>query len=127
MGTIVRTAEAFGLNSLASTEPDFDLFYSKTIDCSRGKVFHTVLHRFASGEAAIEHLQKSGHQIAVTTLRDSTIQSFVQLDDRPIAVVFGNETTGVSPEIEAKADIRIQIPMSGTVESLNVGVSASMN
>lgn len=127
IGTIVRTAEAFGIREFISTKEDFDWFYKKAIDASRGKIFASHLSRCHSGKEAISRLKERGYQIAVTTIRDSVIQSFAQVEDRPLAIVFGNETTGVCPEVEQEADLRIQIPMSGSVESLNVGVAAGIS
>jgi RNA methyltransferase, TrmH family len=127
VGTIVRTAEAFGIHEFVSTEDSLDLFYKKTIDASRGTVFSARLQRFPSAKEAVSALKKNGYQIAVTTLRDSVLQSFANIDPKPIAIVFGNETSGACPEIEKEADIRIQIPMCGSVESLNVGVAAGIS
>lgn len=127
IGTIVRTAEAFGIQEFISTKEDFDWFYTKAIDASRGKILSSHLIRYASPEETTLKLKASGYQIAVTTLRESTIQSFAPIEGRPLAIVFGNETTGCSPDMERAADVRIQIPMSGTVESLNVGVAAGIS
>lgn len=127
IGTIVRTAEAFGIREFIATKEAFDWFYKKAIDASRGKIFASHLNRCCSGQEAISKLKERGYQIAVTTIRDSVMQAFAQVEDRPIAIVFGNETEGVSPEMEKEADLRIQIPMSGSVESLNVGVAAGIS
>lgn len=127
IGTIVRTAEAFGIQEFISTKEDFDWFYTKAIDASRGKILSSHLIRYPSAQETIARLKAFGYQIAVTTLRESTIQSFAPVEDRPLAIVFGNETTGCSPEMGRAADLRIQIPMSGTVESLNVGVAAGIS
>lgn len=127
IGTIVRTAEAFGIQEFISTKEDFDWFYSKAIDASRGKILASRLIRYTSAEETIKSLKAAGYQIAVTTVRQSTIQSFAPVQGRPLAIVFGNETTGCCREIEIAADLRIQIPMSGTVESLNVGVAAGIS
>jgi hypothetical protein len=53
IGTIVRTASAFGVRDLVLTAPDLDLFYRKIVDASRGTVFAARLHRYASGADAI--------------------------------------------------------------------------
>lgn len=127
IGTIVRTAEAFGIQEFISTKTDFDWFYTKTIDASRGKILSSHLIRTHSHLEAISKLKTSGYQIAVTTLRESTLQPFVPIEGRPLAIVFGNETNGCSAEMEMAADLRIQIPMSGSVESLNVGVAAGIS
>lgn len=127
IGTIVRTAKAFSIHEFASTDSEFDLFYKKTIDSSRGSVFTASLKRYSSGKDAIGALKKAGYQIVVTTLSDSEHQSFAKIQNKPIAVVFGNETGGVSKEVSDLADVRIQIPMSGEMESLNVAVAAGIS
>lgn len=127
IGTIIRTAAAFGIHDFVSTDENLDFSYKKTIDSSRGTVFSSQLHRFKSGTEAINHLKAAGYQIAVTTPHASTMQSFAKVEQKPIALVLGNETTGVSDEVMGQADIKIQIPMSGPVESLNVGVAAGIS
>lgn len=127
IGTIVRTAEGFGIQEFLSTQESFDWFYTKAIDASRGKILSSQLIRNHSAKEAIAKLKTAGYQIAVTTLRESTLQAFAQVEGRPLAIVFGNETTGCSPEMEKAADLKVHIPMSGSVESLNVGVAAGIS
>lgn len=127
LGTIVRTAAAFGIREFITTDPSLDFFYKKTIDASKGTVFHSHLKRFHSGQEAVRYLKAQGFQIAVMTPHESVIQPFAPLDQKPIAIVLGNETDGVSEEVEALADLKIQIPMSGAIESLNVGVAAGIS
>ena len=127
IGTIIRTASAFGIHNFATTDENCDFFYKKTIDASRGTVFDISLNRYKSGPDAIRHLKAQGYQVAVTTPHASVMQSFVQIEEKPLAIVFGNETDGASPEVMDQADIRIQIPMAGAVESLNVGVAAGIS
>lgn len=127
IGTIVRTAAAFGIREFITTEANQDFFYKKTIDASRGTVFSSPLKRFKSGTEAIQYLKQQGYQIAVTTPYNSIIQSFAKIEEKPIAIVLGNETNGVSQEVTDQADIKIQIPMSGAIESLNVGVAAGIS
>lgn len=127
IGTIIRTASAFGIQDFVSTDENCDFYYKKTIDASRGTVFDTALTRFKSGLDAIRYLKDKGFQVAVTTPHASVMQSFAQIEQKPLAIVFGNETTGASSEVMDQADIRIQIPMAGAIESLNVGVAAGIS
>jgi len=127
IGTILRTAAAFGIREIASTDETQDFFYRKTIDASRGSVFSCRFRRYPSGIETIRQLKEQGYQIAVTTPHASVMQSFAKIEQKPIAIVFGNETNGASQEILENADIKIQIPMSGSMESLNVGVAAGIS
>jgi TrmH family RNA methyltransferase len=127
VGTIVRTARAFGVRDLVSTCPDLDLFYKKTIDASRGTVFDARLRRYASGVAAIGALKAQGYQVVATSSYGRSVQALALLQEKPVALVVGNETTGVADDILAAADAVVQIPLSGPVESLNVGVAAGIS
>lgn len=127
IGTIIRTCHAFGIHNLVSTTHTLDLYQKKTIEASRGSVFATRLTKLDSGSAAVRFLQKKGYQIVATSPRGKHIQSLVELEQKPVALVVGNETTGVSPEIEAQADYLVQIPMSDEMESLNVGVATGIS
>jgi len=127
IGTIVRTAAAFGIEDIIGTSPDFDLYQRKCIDASRGTVMHANFEGFNNPLQAVENLKKRGYQIVATTLEGSTLQSLAKLEKRPVAIVFGNETHGVSQEVLQQADLRIQIPMATELDSLNVGVAAGIS
>jgi len=127
IGTIIRTCHAFGIRDVISTTNDFDIYQRKTIEASRGSVFTTRLKRFQSETETIEYLKKQGYQIVATSPKGSDLQSLVELRRQPVALVVGNETTGISSEFEKQADFLIQIPMSHTVESLNVGVATGIS
>lgn len=127
LGTIIRTARAFGIRDLVSTTPDLDLYYKKILSASRGKAFDMRLQRFSSGEATIAALKQRGYQIVATSPYAKDIQSMAPLQAKPLALVVGNETAGISQEIMRQADVVVQIPMSGTVESLNVGVATGIS
>ena len=127
IGTIVRTAAAFGIHDLVSTLPDFDLFHRKTVDASRGCAFSAHCKNFENPKEAISSLKKAGYQVVATALEGSQLQSLVKLKKKPVAIVFGNETTGVSQEVLDLADLCIQIPMATELDSLNVGVAAGIS
>ena len=127
IGTIVRTGNAFGVSTYLTTNRDFDPYYRKTIDASRGFVFQSSFKAFNDPEMTIGYLQDEGYQVITTSPYGSTVQALTELDERPIALVIGNETNGVSAEFLRDADKIILIPMHGNVESLNVGVSAGIS
>ncbi len=127
LGTIVRTASAFGIRHLVSTTPDLDLFYKKVVSASRGKVFEAVLQTFPSPHATIVALKQRGYQVVATSSHARHIQALAPLQPKPVALVVGNETEGISDEVMQLADVVVQIPMSGLVESLNVGVATGIS
>jgi TrmH family RNA methyltransferase len=127
IGTIIRTASAFGIRDIVSTTPTLDVFYKKIISASRGRVFETRVQRYSSGSAAIAALKQKGYQVIATSPYARDIQSMAPLQARPVALVVGNETEGIADDIVRNADIVVQIPMSGQVESLNVGVATGIS
>ena len=127
LGTILRTGHAFGIGSVIATSSDFDIYHRKTIEASRGSAFATRVDRFGSASEAIAYLKGRGYQIVATSPRGSELQSLVELQRRPVALVVGNEANGISAEFEAAADFLIQIPMSHAIESLNVGVATGIS
>lgn len=127
IGTIVRTCHAFGIQNLISTNSKIDLFHKKTVDASRGKVFSTDLQTFENPTETIKHLKNQGYQIITTSPYGENIQSMTILKNKPVALIIGNETNGVSDEFMKNADFTVQIPMSGEVESLNVGVATGIS
>ena len=78
-----------------------------------------------SGAALLEKMRECGKKIVCTDPRSN-----VYYDDAPmaedIALVIGNESGGISPELLAGADISVGIPMEGRTESLNAAVSAGI-
>jgi TrmH family RNA methyltransferase len=126
IGSLVRTARGFGVKDIWITTSDFDPMSRKTIDASRGLVFSTRFHRLASAEETAFSLKTAGYEIVVTSPHAKELQSQVRLSGRPVALVVGNETNGVSPPLFAAADKVVQIPMR-SIESLNVVVATGIS
>jgi TrmH family RNA methyltransferase len=72
-------------------------------------------------------LKERGYQIIATSPYARDIQSLAPLQAKPVALIVDNETTGIADDIIRNADIVVQIPMSGQVESLNVGVATGIS
>ncbi len=84
------------------------------------------LHRYSSATECLARLKKKGFRIAVTHLAENSMP-YTELDyAQPLAIVFGNESEGISKEALELADYRIRIPMVGMVQSLNLSVSAGV-
>ncbi len=122
IGTIMRTAAAFNIYDIVTTHKDFDPYYKKVIEASRAYVFKMKFTLCDSVQEAVAYLRAQNFYIVATSPEAPTIQSQCILPQRPLALVVGNETEGVSPELMNEADMTIQVPMGGLVESLNVGV-----
>ena len=127
IGTIIRSGRAYGIKDYISTNESFDPYIPKTTDAARGTNFKVNFHRYASPQKAVSYLKENGYQIVATSPHGKSLQSTIKLDKKPVALVVGNETKGVSDEVLEEADHIVQIPMYTGVESLNVGVATGIS
>ncbi|GAA5416468.1 tRNA (guanosine(18)-2'-O)-methyltransferase [Paraliobacillus ryukyuensis] len=127
IGTIIRTGKAYGINNFVATNKEFDPYVPKTIDASRGAAFKVNVRRYEKPNDAVSYLKEKGYQIIATSPRGKSLQSTLHLEKKPVALVVGNETSGVSEEVLQEADHIIQIPMYTSIESLNVGVATGIS
>ncbi|MBP2329623.1 TrmH family RNA methyltransferase [Kibdelosporangium banguiense] len=127
LGTIVRTARALGVRDIVLTDESTDLGSRRVLDAARGAVLGARVRRFADPLHAVKSLQGAGFQVVVTSPRGPHLQSLAPLRGGKVALVVGNETDGVDEATVAAADLVVQIPMAGAVESLNVGVATGIS
>jgi len=122
---VVRTCDAAGILHLDLVSPNPDLLgINKAISTRAEKWVDIRLH--TSIAACLAPLKKSGLKVAVTHLGKEAVD-YTELDyTRPLALVFGSESEGVSADALALADHRIRIPMLGMVQSLNLSVSVGI-
>jgi tRNA (guanosine-2'-O-)-methyltransferase len=122
---VIRTCDAAGILHLDFVSPNPDLLgINKAISTRAEKWVDTRIH--ASIADCLLPLKKGGLEVAVTHLGKEAVD-YTELDyTRPLAVVFGSESEGVSADALALADYRIRIPMLGMVQSLNLSVSVGI-
>ena len=125
LGTLARSAAALGVDDLVLTDPDTDLSSRRVLDASRGAVLTLRTRRYPDAVSAVDGARAAGFQVVATSPRGRQLQALAELDGRPVALVVGGETDGVSEQVEARAELLVAIPMAG-VESLNVGVAAGI-
>ncbi len=127
LGTIVRTARALGVSDVVLTDDVTDLSSRRVLDASRGAVLGCRVRRFSDPVIAVNAMRAAGFQIVVTSPHGSHLQSMAPLHGGRVALVVGNETDGVSSAVLEMADLVVQIPMAGAIESLNVGVATGIS
>lgn len=124
LGTILRSAEAFGAGGVVCLPGTANVWNPKGVRASAGSVFRVPV-LYASENDALEHLREAGIRILTTTAQEARPADHVDLAD-PVALLIGNEGNGVSEALAARADGAITIPCPGPVESLNAAVAASV-
>ena len=125
IGTIIRTAEAMGFNSIFLTKGCTDIYSPKVLRSTMGSVFRTNIYEGLTTED-INLIKQKEYTLASTALQENS----VFLEDAPsphkLAIVIGNEANGVSDEILSISDLILKIPMHGKTESLNAAVAAAI-
>jgi TrmH family RNA methyltransferase len=124
LGTILRSAEAFGATGVVCTEGTVSAANPKVARASAGSVFRLPCVKATTAEV-VAALREHRVQIAVTSSHGGRALHECDLR-RPVAIFIGNEGQGVPEELMAAADERIAIPHSAQVESLNAGIAASI-
>ena len=124
LGTILRSAEAFGANAVLALPGTVNEWNPKAVRASAGSVFRVPVLRADQGDA-LRRLREAGARILATTAQGAQPVDLVDLAE-PVALVIGNEGNGVPAEFAAKADGTVTIPCPGPVESLNAAVAASV-
>ena len=122
---LVRHCEAFGIQQMHTVETLCP--FRPSADAVRGTDKWGEIVRHGSTAAMRASLRAAGFRIVATTPhRRSCTPESLDVGAGPIALVFGTEREGISPEVAAAADEFLCIPMCGMVESLNVSASAAI-
>jgi TrmH family RNA methyltransferase len=124
MGTILRSAEAFGAGGILLGEGTVSPFNWKVVRASAGSVFRLPIAK-AKLLPLLPQLEASGLRLVATTSHGGTILEEAKLSG-PLAIFIGSEGAGLPKELLAKMDSILSIPHSPQVESLNAGVAASI-
>ena len=124
LGTILRSAEAFGATGLICLPGTVSAWNQKAVRASAGSLFRMPVLNVGEAEA-FEELRKAGVRVLTTAVKGAQPANSADLAG-PVALVIGNEGSGVPAEVAAKTDGAVTIPCPGPVESLNAAVAASV-
>ncbi len=124
MGTILRTAEWFGITHVFCTDDCVELYNPKTVQSTMGSLFR-VNTVYASPQEIIDYLASNGFRLCGADMQGISLYeySFQQKE----AIVIGSESHGIRAEMRSGIDDNyITIPRKGNAESLNASVAASI-
>lgn len=125
VGTVIRTADAAGYKAVIALKGTADLFAPKTVRAAAGSLFRVRLALAETEEELLRFTRAAGKKLAAACPAGS--RYYYEEDLRhDIALVLGNEGNGISESLLEKADVKIKIPMSGSIESLNVAAAAAI-
>ncbi len=124
LGTVLRSAEAFGATGVVSLPGTVTAWNPKAIRASAGSVFRVPLLA-ANADECFARLRKTGLKVLATAVRGAEPADSVDMTG-PVAFLIGNEGNGLPADLAARADGEVTIPCPGPVESLNASVAAGV-
>lgn len=126
LGAVIRSAVAFGTDTLILSDDCADLYNSKTIRAAMGSLFSLRVYKVSDFASAVRSLTAIGRRVFAAELRPGAIplaQASLSYRD---CVLIGNEGHGIPQEISALCTKSVYLPISRNAESLNAAVAASI-
>jgi tRNA (guanosine-2'-O-)-methyltransferase len=122
---VVRTCDAAGIMYVEIISATMEPFPVNRAVSTRAEKW-LKLNYYPTTKKCLTHLKKQGFKIAATHLGPEAVPHTSVDYTQPIAIVFGNESEGISAEALELADHVIKVPMMGMVQSLNLSVSVGI-
>jgi TrmH family RNA methyltransferase len=124
LGTIVRSAEAFGATGILCLPGTVSAWNPKSVRASAGSLFRLPLLS-VTAEDCFARLRQAKARVWTTAVSGAEPANRIDLAG-PVALMIGNEGNGVPAELAAQADGAVSIPCPGPVESLNAAIATSI-
>lgn len=121
LGTIIRSATAFNINTIILSDDSVDLYNPKVVRATEGMIFNLNIIRRDLSEI-IPVLKNLGYKLIGTDVKKGMDVRNIRKEN--VAIVIGNEGSGMKNETKNMCDEFINIKMMDTCESLNAGVAA---
>lgn len=121
MGTIIRTADAFGIKNILTINNCVNVYNEKVLRSTMGSIFRVNVSSIDIED--LRSLLKKGYKLISTSPKGEKIE---RCKFKTI-LALGNEANGVSEEVFRESFKRVKIPMKGKTESLNVAIAAGIS
>jgi TrmH family RNA methyltransferase len=127
LGTIIRTADAFGADGVLLSPGCVDPFNEKCVRSSAGSIFNLPVISDVDLSKLRDVVANYQAKLIATSLTGTTLLSEIPISQSACSVwAIGNEANGISSELVNIADEIIKIPMPGKAESLNAAIAAAV-
>lgn len=124
MGTIIRTADAAGVDAIIALKGCVDIYNPKVIRSTMGSIFDmNIIH--CTQEECLKELKEKDFKIVSSYLNTDNYYHETEYYERT-ALVIGNEANGVNDDLIKESDILVKIPIYGKAESLNAAISSAI-
>lgn len=125
LGTIIRTADAFGADAVFLLKGCVDLYNSKVLRSTAGSIFNIPIIQNCDVKITLNNLKQKNIKIISTYLNASKQPSKINFK-QGCCIVIGNEANGVSLDAVEMSDYLVKIPILGKAESLNASIAAAI-
>lgn len=125
IGTVIRTADAAGFRRILVMKGTADIFSPKTVRAAAGSLYRTRFAYADEPEEALRLLAEHGYRTICTSPRAEKYYFDTDIAGSA-ALIIGNEANGACDEFMEMADLKVSIPMEGSIESLNASVAAAV-
>ena len=125
VGTIIRTADAAGLNGVLLSNQCADVFSPKVLRATMGSIFRMNLRTTDDLPGELTKLREKGYSILSSQLDGTPFYEREKVAER-FALIVGNEGNGGSEQVQQTATHRVRLPMRGGAESLNAAIAAAI-
>ncbi len=130
IGTLIRSADAFGGTGLVVTGHGADPYDPRCVRASTGSFFSVPVVRAPSHLEVIDWVRQAraagSPVVVVGTDEDGAVDVRDADLARPVVLVIGNETTGLTAAWRAECDVLVSLPMTGSASSLNAATAGSI-
>lgn len=124
-GTIIRTADAAGMDGVILTSDSSDPYSQKALRASMGSIFHIGISIVDDLPSALSTLRGQGYSVICSALGGDPFYSRRDIGSSFVLVI-GNEGNGISAPVRKEATHILALPMPGNAESLNAAAAASI-
>lgn len=124
MGTIIRSAVAFGIDTIVVGAQTVSVYNPKVVRATEGLLFHINIINAELAEL-IQELKSDGYKVFSSQVDGGVELKNVSFGEKN-AIIIGNEGNGVRKELSELCDEYLYIPMDSSCESLNAGVATSI-
>ena len=129
IGSVFRNAAAFGTGGILLSPTCCDPWYRKAIRTSMGAVLRVPFAYVDAWPADVDRVRAQGFTLVALTPREPSeaLEAVAgrNLGSR-VALIVGAEGSGLTPAVEAAAELRVRIPISDAVDSLNLAVAVGI-
>ena len=126
LGTILRSAGAFGVSTVILTDDCADVYHPRTVRAAMGAAFRVPTLRVGDVVALTAALRSLGRRVLAAELRENAVPIAgigLRTDD---VFVIGNEGQGIPTALSAACDASVYLPIAEQAESLNAAIAAAV-